>query len=263
MSATPVAIGVDNGGTWIRVCAVNRLGKTLFRVEKPSPPLSQLPVFIQRTLARIHSPIDRLTIGSRGLWKMSKKRTLTKRLKGLAEHVQVLSDVEATWLSAFGSGVTGMVIIAGTGSIAYGRDTHGKSARAGGLGPEKGDEGSGYWIGKQWLGPKYKRYSDKKVASYAPVVIQQARRGHLNALDIAQRAQNHLVDLVQTITLTLKLRQPIPLCIHGSVLTNHWFQKGFLRELAQRKLVVRLRTPRHDVASALALRSSIMGHGSA
>jgi N-acetylglucosamine kinase-like BadF-type ATPase len=41
----------------------------------------------------------------------------------------------------------GVVVIAGTGSIAYGVDAHGKTARAGGLGPILADEGSGGWIG--------------------------------------------------------------------------------------------------------------------
>lgn len=45
----------------------------------------------------------------------------------------------------------GVVVIAGTGSIAYGRDAHGRAARAGGWGYVLGDEGSGYWLGRQAL----------------------------------------------------------------------------------------------------------------
>lgn len=45
----------------------------------------------------------------------------------------------------------GVVLIAGTGSIAYGRDAHAQAARAGGWGYVLGDEGSGYWIGRQAL----------------------------------------------------------------------------------------------------------------
>jgi len=48
-------------------------------------------------------------------------------------------------------GMPGVVIIAGTGSIAYGRDGLGRAARAGGWGYVLGDEGSGYWIGRQAL----------------------------------------------------------------------------------------------------------------
>jgi N-acetylglucosamine kinase-like BadF-type ATPase len=42
----------------------------------------------------------------------------------------------------------GIVIIAGTGSIVYGRSAAGEAARAGGWGHMIGDEGSGYWIGR-------------------------------------------------------------------------------------------------------------------
>jgi N-acetylglucosamine kinase len=42
----------------------------------------------------------------------------------------------------------GIVIVSGTGSIAYGRNTANEAARAGGWGYVLGDEGSGYWIGR-------------------------------------------------------------------------------------------------------------------
>jgi glucosamine kinase len=52
-------------------------------------------------------------------------------------------------LEAGAPGVPGIVIICGTGSIAYGRTANGVAARAGGWGHVIGDEGSGYWIGRQ------------------------------------------------------------------------------------------------------------------
>jgi N-acetylglucosamine kinase-like BadF-type ATPase len=48
-------------------------------------------------------------------------------------------------------GGPGAVLIAGTGSFAYGRDDTGRAARAGGWGYVLGDEGSGYWLGRQAL----------------------------------------------------------------------------------------------------------------
>ena len=45
----------------------------------------------------------------------------------------------------------GVVVIAGTGSIAYGRNERNQAARAGGWGYVLGDEGSGYWIGRAAL----------------------------------------------------------------------------------------------------------------
>jgi glucosamine kinase len=61
--------------------------------------------------------------------------------------VQVVSDLETTLEAAFGGGA-GVITIAGTGSIAYGREVRGRTARAGGWGLAISDEGSGQWIGR-------------------------------------------------------------------------------------------------------------------
>ena len=52
-------------------------------------------------------------------------------------------------LEAGAPGLPGIVIICGTGSIAFGRNAQSLAARAGGWGHVIGDEGSGYWIGRQ------------------------------------------------------------------------------------------------------------------
>ena len=61
--------------------------------------------------------------------------------------VQVVSDLETTLEAAFHGG-PGVITIAGTGSIAYGRDAQGRTARSGGWGLAISDEGSGQWIGR-------------------------------------------------------------------------------------------------------------------
>jgi len=61
--------------------------------------------------------------------------------------VQVTSDMEIALSAAAGDG-KGIVLIAGTGSVAFGRNASGLTARAGGFGPWIGDEGSGFEIGK-------------------------------------------------------------------------------------------------------------------
>ncbi len=60
--------------------------------------------------------------------------------------IEIIGDVEVGFEDAFGAG-PGVLVIAGTGSIAYGRNTAGETARAGGWGHAISDEGSGYWIG--------------------------------------------------------------------------------------------------------------------
>jgi N-acetylglucosamine kinase-like BadF-type ATPase len=61
---------------------------------------------------------------------------------------QVTTDYEVALEAAAGSG-PGVVLIAGTGSVAYGRNAVGETARAGGYGPWLGDEGSAFEIGRR------------------------------------------------------------------------------------------------------------------
>jgi glucosamine kinase len=61
--------------------------------------------------------------------------------------IEVVGDMEIALEAAFANG-PGVIVIAGTGSIAYGRDAAGQTARAGGWGFAISDEGSGHWIGR-------------------------------------------------------------------------------------------------------------------
>jgi N-acetylglucosamine kinase-like BadF-type ATPase len=61
---------------------------------------------------------------------------------------QVVPDYEIALESAAGSR-PGVVLIAGTGSVAFGRNAAGETARAGGYGPWVGDEGSAFEIGRR------------------------------------------------------------------------------------------------------------------
>jgi N-acetylglucosamine kinase-like BadF-type ATPase len=62
--------------------------------------------------------------------------------------IKVTGDMTIALEAAFGDS-PGVIVIAGTGSIAFGRNQRGDTARAGGWGPIISDEGSGEWIGRQ------------------------------------------------------------------------------------------------------------------
>jgi N-acetylglucosamine kinase-like BadF-type ATPase len=62
--------------------------------------------------------------------------------------IEVVGDTVIALEAAFGAG-PGAIAIAGTGSIVYGRDSAGRTARAGGWGFAISDEGSGHWIGRR------------------------------------------------------------------------------------------------------------------
>jgi glucosamine kinase len=65
----------------------------------------------------------------------------------IAGEIEVVGDMQIALRAALGNG-PGVVVIAGTGSIAYGRDAEGRTARAGGWGFAISDEGSAHWIGR-------------------------------------------------------------------------------------------------------------------
>jgi glucosamine kinase len=65
----------------------------------------------------------------------------------IAGKIEVVGDMQIAMQAAFGTG-PGVIVIAGTGSIAYGRNAHGQTARAGGWGFAISDEGSAHWIGR-------------------------------------------------------------------------------------------------------------------
>lgn len=76
-------------------------------------------------------------------------RAIMRRI-GYNSHVVVVNDALIA-LAAGAGDSPGIVIIAGTGSIVYGRNARYEAARAGGWGHIIGDEGSGYWIGREAL----------------------------------------------------------------------------------------------------------------
>jgi N-acetylglucosamine kinase-like BadF-type ATPase len=76
-------------------------------------------------------------------------RGIMKRI-GYKARIVIVNDALVA-LEAGAPAQPGVVVISGTGSIAYGRDAKGQAARSGGWGYVLGDEGSGYWIGRAAL----------------------------------------------------------------------------------------------------------------
>ena len=153
--------------------------------------------------------MDALIVASRGVWTPAERSAEARRLRALGRHVQVISDTEAAYLGALGD-TAGVLLLAGTGSMALGRDHRGRWARAGGLGPLLGDEGSAFWIGREWLRTSTRardflaarrllRSPDPvaRIAAGAPAVLRRARSGSSPAARaIVTRAQAALADLL-------------------------------------------------------------------
>ena len=158
---------------------------------------------------------------------------------GHKSRVLVVNDALIA-LTAGARDAPAIVIIAGTGSIAYGRNATGEAARAGGWGHMIGDEGSGYWIGREALsavmrasdgrGPATRltaailaqlNLNDESrlprivydrevprvtVAAMGPIVQDAADQGDAVARRILERAADELVLAAQSVASRLAMR---------------------------------------------------------
>ncbi len=94
------------------------------------------------------SEISSVCVGLAGAARPEISEVVTRIISELVPgKVQVVGDNVIVLEAAFGDG-PGVIVIAGTGSIAYGRNREGQTARAGGWGFAISDEGSGHWIGR-------------------------------------------------------------------------------------------------------------------
>ena len=73
-------------------------------------------------------------------------RSIMRRI-GYKARILVVNDALIALQAGVGD-AAGIVVVSGTGSIAYGRNSQGEASRAGGWGYVLGDEGSGYWMGR-------------------------------------------------------------------------------------------------------------------
>jgi N-acetylglucosamine kinase-like BadF-type ATPase len=262
-------IVVDLGGTWIRVAAS---GSPPRRFRARTPGAARLPALLARLWRRwriARGDLVALGVASRGVWTPAERRALARRLRRFAPRVVVISDVEAAYLAALGAS-PGVLLLAGTGSIALGRDRRGRWARAGGLGVLLGDDGSAFAIGRDWLrrpganpllARRIGRSSDavRRIAAYTPTVLRRARGGDREARRIVRHAQRALALLVIATSRRLRLRSPLTVSWAGTLMRNASFRAGVWGELRRRGLGLSPVAPRAQAASPGAWRR-LLGH---
>lgn len=158
-----LVVGVDGGGTRTRAVILDEAGDELGRaatgpalVDRPELPIDiegvVLTVRSAALAAGIELPCAALCGGFAGVGRERERRAVEAALAehDLAPAVRVVTDAEAAFFDAFRDG-PGLLLIAGTGSVALGRAEDGREARVGGWGLLLGDEGSGYEIGLRAL----------------------------------------------------------------------------------------------------------------
>lgn len=164
-------------------------------------------------------------------------------------------------------GKNGILTISGTGSVSIGIQNDIEKS-AGGWGHILGDEGSGYWIAMQVFikmtqeedeGLSYsdltkliltklgyqsalelKKYiytsTKAEIASFVPIIVQQAKVGDDFAKNILKQAGDHLAKITLDVCKKLNFDNNVTIAIKGSVLTNiPIVQTSFIRKIKQEK----------------------------
>jgi len=93
--------------------------------------------------------VDTVLAGAGGIDTDDDARALATLIEPHVPGAAVSVVHDSRLLLAAGRTSTGVAVIAGTGSAAWGKNSTGQEARAGGWGYLLGDEGSGYWLGRE------------------------------------------------------------------------------------------------------------------
>jgi glucosamine kinase len=272
---TRILIGVDVGGTKT-AAGVAEGEQIVARADgpgaavRPGRALASAGV-IAEVVRRALAAAGRLTgdvlyVGAAGAGREPERDELRKALRGesMATTVVVATDIEISLAAAFDDG-PGIVVSAGTGSVAVGRDGAGRQHRLGGYGWQMGDEGSGYAIGRAALGAVSRAAdgrsprtalserilaasrsedfdalvrwaagaSPAEVAALAPHVLEVAAQGDPLAQGIADYAARELTQLAICLLPLMEVQPPVGVAITGGLLSS----EGPLR----RSVLARLR----------------------
>ena len=262
-----VVVGIDGGGSKTRVVVADETGRVLGSVDGPASAVR--PGAVEHSAdvivacvrdALAHAGLEHVVprvcyVGVAGVGREPEREALWQALvaREAAEDVAVHPDAQIALDDAFGEGA-GILLVAGTGSIAYGRAPDGSFQRAGGWGPVIGDEGSGAWLGRRALNVAAASADGREpetalvgalltaigaddpsamigwaaaatpahFASLAPAVLRVAADGDLRANTLVSLAVEELVVHVRTLgrRLFVDERAAIPLALAGGLLVR-------------------------------------------
>lgn len=278
-----IIIGMDGGGTKTHCVAANLEGKILYEVtgeassfltlgtEKVSETIFNLIEECLKNLNLDFSDVKIVLLGTTGAGRKVDAERLKitfdnfVKKKNLKINFIVESDARIALEGAF-SGKPGSILIAGTGSIIFGKDKHGIIHRAGGFGRFIGDQGSGYSIGRKGLAAVSKdmdgrgektlirKFLEDKfgitnpetliieihknnfdIASAAPLVIDAAKKNDKAAINILNEESDEL--LLHVSAMNKILNEPeMNLCFIGSLISSDNLYSKILKEKIREQL---------------------------
>ncbi|MCH1638561.1 ATPase [Paenibacillus timonensis] len=303
-------VGIDGGGTKTAVTVAKENGAVVHSFAagplnlngQDAALVEETMRNLLRTVAEVCGGMERcahLCLGAAGVSNSAASERLVSlvRTSGYAGGLTLAGDHETALCGALVR-PHGMILIAGTGSICYGRNARGETHRTGGCGHLIDDEGSGYSIGRellravvraadgrsaptaitelvyaqlelhsvrQLIGFVYAKDTNKKdIAALAPLLSQACGLGDGAALAIARRSAIALAELAAPVAERLALEEG-ELALAGSVLLRSAHVQAGVREaLKERFPQLTCTLPQHDAAYGavmLALRALEAGRG--
>ncbi|MGH9356657.1 MAG: N-acetylglucosamine kinase [Terriglobia bacterium] len=276
-------LGIDGGGSETIAWLADERGHVCARtMAGPSNPLKAGMRASQRELAAAARavfreagmrarPIEAICAGVAGTDRPAIRGKILAALRRAipARHYLVTTDAAITLQSALGR-KPGIVVISGTGSIAYGRDCRGRTLRVGGWGSLFDDAGSGYDLGRKAVaaalrdfdgrGPRTamrealgktirvesiaqagaRDWAPHEIAALFPVVLHAASQGDCVARRLCEGAGRDLAEMAATLLKRLDpARRALPVvCAGGVFAASMGIRRSFarhLRCLAQRR----------------------------
>ncbi|EST54781.1 N-acetylglucosamine kinase [Brevibacillus panacihumi W25] len=280
-------IGIDGGGTKTRAAIADTRGQVAaIMTGDASNPLSRPWTDVEQTLRELIEALLRsVEAGSEdvaalylGLAGADRALVANQIASAFGQEWQgrLFVDNDATAALYAGTwGEPGIVLIAGTGSIAYAIDRHEQRHRAGGWGYLLGDEGSGFDLGKQAVVAVLRAFDGrgeatslteallahfairspvdaialiygspnprKELADCSRLVEQAAQEGDAVAKRIIQHAAASLVELV--LACQRQLDEPLPVVLAGGLLSADTSLKRELEKKASFELCPPVVTP--------------------
>jgi glucosamine kinase len=261
-------VGIDGGGTRTTLALADGDGRELARrvgpaglvdPRDPAATAAMLAGLVRDALheAGLELRPAALVAGLAGVGNERERTQVERALAaaGVAERVSIVTD-GAIALDGALAGGAGVLLIAGTGSVAYARGEDGRVERCGGWGMVVGDEGSAWSIGRGGLaaalraadgrGPATRllprflellslddergippwagRAEKADVAALAVHVVDAAEEGDAVALRLVEREARELA--CHAVALARRLEPwsgPVPIAFHGGVLAVDFY----------------------------------------